>query len=356
MTVFLLAGGTAVAAPKLNQRLAVLEFSGRSMEADALGAFADAVRGGTVDGLVGRDVKVMTRENMMVLLREMGKSECAEGECEVETGRNIGAQFVISGSVVHIEGAYVVGLKLHETQQGDLLASETIQAKTQLAALGQLRQLGKEMVAKITGGSQSTTPALAPPSDNMPGPGGASLAAPDGQPNSQSGRGQGGSPAQRHGFLAMPYVGMQYQIHGATDIYDGKLFPRALRFGLLLGGIGGHMNENYSLSGEFGLATWKISWNHSNGDDRLYQADFNATALRHVRWSWGEFVAGPKLGWAILRGVDVLDSSGPLAGAKIGLLMAPAGWISLGLLADVNYVRLFSSNNILGSFAVAALF
>ena len=99
MIVFLLAGGNAVAAPNAYQRLAVLEFSGRSMEADALGAFADAVRGGTVDGLIGRDIKVMTRENMMVLLREMGKTDCAEGDCEVETGRNIGAQFVISGSV-----------------------------------------------------------------------------------------------------------------------------------------------------------------------------------------------------------------------------------------------------------------
>ena len=292
MSVFLLAGGNAVAAPNLYQRLAVLEFSGKALEADALGAFADAVRGGAIDGLAGRDIKVMTRENMMVLLREMGKSECVEGDCEVETARNIGAQFVISGSVVHIEGAYVVGLKLHETQQGDLLASETIQAKTQLQALSQLRQLGKEMVARITGGSRSMTSAPSLALGNMPAPAGASAAAPDKpQPNDQPGQGLEGAPAHRRGFLAMPYVGMQYRIHGAprSSYWDDNVFTQALRFGLLLGGRGGHMGENYSLSGEFGLATW-TTWT------RMYQADFNATALRHFRWSWGEFVAGPKLG------------------------------------------------------------
>jgi hypothetical protein len=73
----------------------------------------------------------------------------------------------------------------------------------------------------------------------------------------------------------------------------------------------------------------------------------------HSRWSWGEFVAGPKLGWSILTGED---KTGPLVGVKIGILMAPSDWLSLGFLADVNYLRLFDANNVLGSVAVAALF
>jgi len=58
----------------------------------------------------------MTRENMMVLLKDMGKKDCSEGDCEVETARNIGADFVVSGSVVRIDAAFVVTLKLHETK------------------------------------------------------------------------------------------------------------------------------------------------------------------------------------------------------------------------------------------------
>jgi formylglycine-generating enzyme required for sulfatase activity len=133
------------------KRLAVLEFKGAKIEGEVLDAFADAVRGGTVEGLAGRRVQVMTRENMMVLLKEMGKKECSEGDCEVETARNIGADFVVSGSVVRIDAAFVVTLKLHETRGGSLLASDQIDAKSQLEVLRQLRDRGRNLVASNIG-------------------------------------------------------------------------------------------------------------------------------------------------------------------------------------------------------------
>jgi hypothetical protein len=94
-------------------------------------------------------------------------------------------------------------------------------------------------------------------------------------------------------------------------------------------------------------------------DLRVYQFDFNATALRHVRWSWGDLVVGPKLGWSVLRGSMWpinFHSSGPLAGARIGLLAAPAGWVSLGILADLAYLSALDTNNILGFMAATAIF
>jgi hypothetical protein len=57
------------------------------MEAYALGASADAVQGGTVDGLVGRDIKVMTRENMMVLLREIGSRNASKASAKSKPGK-----------------------------------------------------------------------------------------------------------------------------------------------------------------------------------------------------------------------------------------------------------------------------
>jgi len=338
---FLLVGGHAIGAPTTYRRLAVLEFSGRSLEADVLGAFSDAVRGGAVDGLSAGDIKVMTRENMMTLLRDMGKSECSEGDCEVETARNIGADFVISGSVVRVEDSYVVVLKLHETHQGTLLASETVQAKTQIEALSQLGRIGEKMVAK-EGLKRTEAPRVL-------------------------------LDASRRGLLVMPYLGMQFQIHGKSAC-GTQWFSPAGRVGLL---AGGHVNEKYSVSGEFGFATWRIpsgSCGVSSSfvdidSGRTYQYDFTATLLRHVHWSWVELIAGPKLGWSIVHGQDfgqydlhVLSSgplvgfSGFLTGARIGLLMAPAAWVSLGILADVTYLRVLNYNNILGSVAATALF
>jgi TolB-like protein len=107
--------------------------------------FSDTIRGGALQGIEGHGVMVMTRENMMVLLREMGRQECAEGECEVETARNIGADYVISGKVVRIEQLYVVTLKLHETKGGSLLSEDTVEGESQVELMRSLREHGRQL-------------------------------------------------------------------------------------------------------------------------------------------------------------------------------------------------------------------
>jgi len=159
--------GQPAASGTVSKRLAVLELKGAKIEGEVLDAFADAVRGGAVEGLAGRGVQVMTRENMMVLLRAMGKKDCSEGDCEVETARNIGADFVVSGSVVRIDGAFVVTLKLHETREGSLLATDQIDAKKQLEVLRQLREHGRAIVANNIG-PRPAPPPVEPPRAREP--------------------------------------------------------------------------------------------------------------------------------------------------------------------------------------------
>lgn len=181
------------------------------------------------------------------------------------------------------------------------------------------------------------------------------------------------SPAYRRGFLLMPYGGMQYRFKGPTDrLWDCRpavcrasqqeRFQPAYRVGVI---VGGHLTETWSLGGEFGFATWKLFENDvtvfpaSVPGLRVYQFDFDATALHHYRWSRGDVVAGPKVGWSVLRGsiwpID-FHSSGPLVGARVGLLVAPAGWVSLGLFADLAYLHCLDTHNVLGFLAAAALF
>jgi len=136
----------AAAAQRGNKRLAVLEFQGKSLDQDVLMTFSDTVRGGALQGLEGRGVVVMTRENMLVLLRDMGKKECGEGECEVETARNIGADYVVSGKVVRMEQIYVVTLKLHETQGGSLIGTDTVEAASQVELLRALRERARLVI------------------------------------------------------------------------------------------------------------------------------------------------------------------------------------------------------------------
>ena len=130
-----------------NKRLAVLEFQGKNLDEDVLMTFSDTIRGGALQGIEGYGVVVMTRENMLVLLRDMGKQECAEGDCEVETARNIGADYVISGKVVRMEQSYVVTLKLHETKGGSLLSAGTVDGASQVELMRSLRERARQLTA-----------------------------------------------------------------------------------------------------------------------------------------------------------------------------------------------------------------
>src|SRR5438105_12616436 len=97
------------------QTLAVLEFKSKVEEKgfDA-GYFADKVRSTALEALPG--VQVMTRENVVVLLEAQGKKlEDCEGECEVDTGRLLGADYVVTGELFRVGSSYKLNLKMHET-------------------------------------------------------------------------------------------------------------------------------------------------------------------------------------------------------------------------------------------------
>ena len=131
--------------------MAVLEFQGKDLDPDILMTFSDTVRGGTLQALEPYGVVGMTRENMLVLLRDMGKKECGEGDCEVETARNIGADYVISGKVVRVEQSYFVTLKLHETQGGSLLGTDTVEGASQVELLRALREHARQLTTAAFG-------------------------------------------------------------------------------------------------------------------------------------------------------------------------------------------------------------
>jgi len=133
------------------KRLAVLEFQGKNLDPDILMTFSDAVRGGALQGLDPYGVVVMTRENIQVRLRDMGKQECGEGDCEIETARNMGADYVITGKVVRMEQLYVVVLKLHETQIGSLLGTGTVDGASQVELMRSLRERGRQLTSAAFG-------------------------------------------------------------------------------------------------------------------------------------------------------------------------------------------------------------
>ena len=116
---------------RAQQRVAVLEFTGDpDVASDAeLAYLADKTRGAALKTLDPAEWQVMTRENMLVMLESNTEDLAAcLGECEVETGRSIGAQQVVAGSLLKLGATLRLTLKSFDTESGQLLGYEEVSA------------------------------------------------------------------------------------------------------------------------------------------------------------------------------------------------------------------------------------
>jgi hypothetical protein len=130
----------------VRRRLAVLEFHG-AIDPAILAILSDQARAAAVEAGRAQGVAVMTRENLAAILKDMGRgtAACSDGECEVETARNIGADLVVTGEVVKIQDTLLLTMKLFESKGGTLLASKQAYAKDGL----RLVQESKPAAAKL---------------------------------------------------------------------------------------------------------------------------------------------------------------------------------------------------------------
>ena len=123
--VCLLCVGEAFAEIK---RVAVLEFRGVGVDQAVLLKLSDQARSAGLSVLSKEEYLMMTRENMREILSDMGKNaDCMEGKCEVETGRNIGADIIVTGDILQMGKIYVLTLKLYETDRGVLLSTQEVE-------------------------------------------------------------------------------------------------------------------------------------------------------------------------------------------------------------------------------------
>ncbi len=130
------------AAPKI----AVMEIVGELAEGERM-LISDSLRGGVSEVALTEDLLVMTRENLLVVLTDQGlDSSCMEGDCEVQVARNLGADFVLSGNCIDVEGQHVLTVKLHEVHRGALLLSDHVQANTVLELTEKARSLGTDLI------------------------------------------------------------------------------------------------------------------------------------------------------------------------------------------------------------------
>jgi TPR repeat protein len=131
LLTLLFAAAPALASEK--KVLAVLELRSKLKDADReqvdAAYLADQLRAAALKAIP--DLRVMTRENLVVLLKSLGKDLAScEGECEVETGRKVGADLVLSGEVLKFGSRFKLSMRLHDTATGQLLSGSSASGKS----------------------------------------------------------------------------------------------------------------------------------------------------------------------------------------------------------------------------------
>lgn len=107
-------------------RVAVLDFTEEGnyseITASDVGHVTNLVREEARLMLPTSEYILMTRENILDLIGDRSIADCI-GDCAVETGRRIGADFIVTGRVYKFSGEMRVSIDIHEIQDGNLLST-----------------------------------------------------------------------------------------------------------------------------------------------------------------------------------------------------------------------------------------
>jgi hypothetical protein len=98
--------------------------------------------------------RVMTRDNIFAMLPpDKNAAECFEGQCLVEIGRNVGADFAVQGTVSKFGGMLTLTVEAYETLSANLISSFTAESPDAKGLLAAIRKDAPEMFLKVQGKS-----------------------------------------------------------------------------------------------------------------------------------------------------------------------------------------------------------
>ena len=169
-----------------NTRLAVLEFEVASdLKLDRT-YFSDLARGAV--HRAAPQVFVMTRESTEALLAANGKSmsDCT-GECEIEVGRKLGADYIVSGRITQVGSRLSLTMRLFSTADGQLVETAEARGRSADELLDHTDAAMESLLAPLAnrgplheaaGGTASPAPLAAAAPAPAPTPTAASSAAP----------------------------------------------------------------------------------------------------------------------------------------------------------------------------------
>ena len=129
--------------------VAVLQMETQESHSSLENVVSEEIRILTLNYLPNSEFSLMTKENMMVIMSDNNvNASCIQGSCEVDLGRNIGADWVVSGQLNSVQSEFFFSLKLHETANGELIGAVSTQADDYKNLLGQLPAMTHHLLAQ----------------------------------------------------------------------------------------------------------------------------------------------------------------------------------------------------------------
>lgn len=129
VALLVLASPALAQTPASTEKIAVLNLgNGANLTETEIVYLTDQIRGGALK-LDQRRYLVMTRENILEMLPPGVDLASCEGQCEVETGRNIGADYVATGEIIRFGQALKVSMRLYDTRTSALIGQASASAK-----------------------------------------------------------------------------------------------------------------------------------------------------------------------------------------------------------------------------------
>jgi hypothetical protein len=168
-----LVGVVFAQAPSI-KHVAVFETMGAAagvMDSLSLRYLTDELRKQATQELPSGIYRVMTRDNIFAMLPpDRNSTECFEGQCLVEIGRNVGADYAVKGTVSKFGNMLTLTVEAYETLGANLISSFTVESPDASGLLAAIRKDASEMFAKVQGKTQGQAQSL-PPSPPVSAPG-----------------------------------------------------------------------------------------------------------------------------------------------------------------------------------------
>ncbi len=150
----------AAAPPRFSKRIAVLELVDRAgISDDEASYLTDKVRDAASAELAAAGFLVITRESLQELLPpHTDLKTCADSSCEVEIGRKIGADYLVTGDILKFAGELRANLKVHHSQSGAFLGSQAAEGIDLKGLERSISAASKALFGKVLAHARRTSP------------------------------------------------------------------------------------------------------------------------------------------------------------------------------------------------------